>query len=642
MHITKKDIKKYILFSLIFVWLIIFFHLWYLYLQQSNKEKPIKWWILLEWVVWEKINPLPYLWNWYYSRYVQSLLYRWCLNNDWTPDLCNVKTSDHKTYFVTLTWNNYWTSWRKITLDDVYFTYNDIIKNNSLNLTYPIVNDLKSVVKDWNTIKVVFNQASINNDSFFQNYILPEYLLKDADKNFYISEYSQKHINSTCVSLDLKSNFKTNLILDYSKCPNYYINKYQFDLFKNEKQLAKYWTGKTNIDIYNWYTNINKDKYSKHLINLKIRYAMFWNTKKQKNEEVKDYLSQSILAYLKKDLTLQERINFVWYGLFVLQKTNITNTWFKTILWKYSLDKQKAEFRKKIFNIKNSVYLYKQWKNNVAYVDKIDKYLVLKWTLLTWWYDKIWVSYKTWNEYILKEYNCWKDIKYVMSEKFWNIQKWINTYKIYWYKNSQKKLLDTITLYYKSVVYPKFKITYPNFTLLYLNKGLIANIWDAVYNILMKIYPWQIIVKKVWTQEYNDILLSWNYDLAISSVSFRWKDISYIFKTDKATNNPSLFKNANFASLINQDFLAPLDLKKKIFPELNKIYQAIIPVVFIWNEKINLYVNKKYNVPNLDYSIFKNRKEMLKSIVLTKIKQTTLKGVSFHWFIKFLLGLVKN
>ena len=643
MHITKKDIKKYILFSLIFLWLIIFFHLWYLYLQKSNKREAIKWWVLLEWVVWNVVNPLPYLWNWYYSRYVQSLLYKWCLDSDWKPDLCNVETSDHKVYTVTLRWTHYWSSWKKITLNDIYFTYNDIIKNNSLNLNYPIVNDLKSVTKDWNTVKVIFNQASINNNSFFQNYILPEYVLKDVSKNFYISDYSQKDINSTCVSLDLKSNFKTNLILDYSKCPNYYINKYQFNFYKNLKQLSKFLTWETSIDIYNWYSNIDKDKYSKHSINLKIRYAMFWNTKKQTDEWIKTYLSKKILENLKKNLTLQEKINFIWYWLFYLSKIDgSTDTWFKSKLWENSLNKQKSEFRKKIYSIKNNIYPYDQWKNNIAYVAHFDKYLILKWNLTTWWYSKIWVSYNSWNEYILRTYNWTNKFKYVMSEKFWNIQRWENKYKIYGYKNNKQILLDTIVLYYKSIIYPKFKITYPKFTLLYLNKWLISTIWDSVYNTLVKIYPWQIIVKKVWKQKYNNILSSWKYDLVISSVSFNWKDISYIFKTNKPRDNPSLFKNYNFASLINQDFLALMSLKKKIFPELDKIYQANIPVVFIWNEKINLYVNKKYNIPNLDYSSFKNRKELLKSIVLTKIKTANLNKVSFHWFINFLKWLVRK
>jgi len=642
MHITKKDIKKYILFSLIFIWLIIFFHLWYLYLQQSNKQEAIKWWILLEWVVWSVINPLPYLWNWYYSKYVQSLLYRWCLDNDWNTNLCSVKTSDHKTYIVTLNWNNYWTSWRKITLDDVYFTYNDIIKNNSLNLDYPIVNDLKSIVKDWNNIKIVFNQSSINNNVFFQNYILPENILKNADKNFYISNYSQRNINSTCVSLDLKSNFKSNLILNYSKCPNYYINKYQFNLFKKTKELSKFWTWKTNIDIYNWYSNIDKNKYSKYDINLKIRYAMFWNTKKQQNETIKTYLvAKQILSYLQKDFTLKEKINFIWYGLFILPKINITNTWFKLELWKNNLEKQKEIFRKNIYDIKNDTYLYKQWINNITYVNNIKKYLIVKWNLLTWWYDKIWVSYKTWNEYILRTYNWTKNIKYVISEKFWNIKLWTNKYDIYGYKDNKKILLDTITLYYKSIVYPNFKINYPDFTLVYLNKWLIGNIWDSIYNVLIKTYPWQIRVKKVWKQEYNDILSSWKYDLVISSVSFQWKDISYIFKTNKPVNNPSLFKNINFASLINQNFLAPINLKNKVFSELNKIYQKNIPVIFIWNKKINLYIAKKYDIPKLNYISFKNRRKMIKSIVITKIKKANLNEVSFNGFIKFSKWLIK-
>jgi len=45
--------------------------------------------------------------------------------------------------------------------------------------------------------------------------------------------------------------------------------------------------------------------------------------------------------------------------------------------------------------------------------------------------------------------------------------------------------------------------------------------------------------------------------------------------------NPSNFVNPNFASLIKQNLLSTKDLKKTIFPELNKIYQQNIPVIIL-------------------------------------------------------------
>jgi len=642
MHITKKDFKKYILFSLFFLWLILFFHLWYLYLQAFGKNIPTKWWILLEWVVWAPINPLPYLWNWYYSKYVQSLLYRWCIDSNWQSDLCIVKTNDNKTYVVSMTWNNYWKDWTKITLNDVFFTYNDIIKNNSLNLDNPVANNLKSIKKQNNTIIVTFNQVSINNINFFKNYILPKNVLENSTKNYYVLNYSKQNINSTCVNLDLKSDFTHNVILDYSKCQNYFINKYQFVLWKNINDIKQYFTWTNKIDIYNWWTNIDPKHFKTYKINLPIRYAMFWNTKKGNNEIIKTYLSKKILSYLKNDLAINNKIRFIWYGLFILHNFKLTETWFKQELIKNILKQKQLAFKNKLFNITWNVFSYKQWKDNKAFIWKVPNYLTMDGLLSTGWYDKIWISYKSWNIYILKTYKWTNKFKYIISKQFWNIKKWKNSYKIFAYKNNKKQLLDTIILYYKAIDYPEFKKIYPSFTFLYLNKWLISNIWDSIVNILTSIYPWQILVKKVWEKEYNSVLNSWDYDLTISSVNFLWKDISFIFRTDNPINNPSIFKNANLSSLINQYFLASnKKLQNKILSELTKIYQSNVPVVFIWNKTMNLYINKKYNIPSLDYSIFANRKKLLKNIVLVKLKQTNFKWVSFKWFISFLKNSIK-
>jgi hypothetical protein len=69
--------------------------------------------------------------------------------------------------------------------------------------------------------------------------------------------------------------------------------------------------------------------------------------------------------------------------------------------------------------------------------------------------------------------------------------------------------------------------------------------------------------------------------LVVGNVNFAGKDISYMFLSKDPVSNPSNFVNPNFASLIKQDLLAPVNLKKKIFAQLNEIYQQTIPVVFI-------------------------------------------------------------
>jgi len=639
MHFTAKDFKKYIIFALLFIWGTIFAHLFYLYIGSIGEEKPVKWWVLIEWIIkqdkWTIINPIPYLWNNYYSKYVQSILYKWCLNSFLEPELCNVTTNDNKKFIITLTWDNYWTDGRKITLDDVFFTYNDIIFKNSLKLQHPIANNIENIEKLDDKIIVTFNKASVNNKVLFKNYILPKHKLEGKDKD-YIATLLWNLVNSTCVWVDLKSDYVNNVILDYTNCDDYYINKYQFILLDNQKYLADLLTWKNKVDLYDAYENIDPNTFTGFKVKLNKRYVLFWNTKKQKNAKVKAYFSEKILDGLKNNLELSKKIDFNWYGLFILPQVNLNKTGLVELLSSEIIKNKKFEFEKQFTTVKNDILNYKEGENKKYFIrNKIEKNLIINWTLLTGWYDKIWISANGRAEYFPKSYN-WKTFKYIISEKFKNIKEWENTYSIYAYSWDNRQKLDDIKVFYKKLNYPKFENVIPDFTLVYLDKGLIKTIWDITYNILQKYYPGTVIAKKVNIDEYQDILKSWNYDLVISDINFDWKDISPLFSTNDPISNPSNFANPNFASLINQNLLSPKNLKAKVFQELNKIYQENIPVVFIWNEKIYLFIRKKYNPEKLDYSYFDNRKKFVKSVVINKIKQPVMNKISISWFIDFL------
>jgi ABC-type transport system substrate-binding protein len=147
MHLSWKDIKKYVIFTLIFIWLLLFSHLFYLYSQEIGKEQAVKWWVFIEWIVSQPVNPIPYLWNNYYSKYIQSLLFGWCLNSYDAQQLCSVSTNDYKTFNISLAKDTYWSDGRKLTLDDVYFTYNDILKDNAFQLENQSFTNIENITK---------------------------------------------------------------------------------------------------------------------------------------------------------------------------------------------------------------------------------------------------------------------------------------------------------------------------------------------------------------------------------------------------------------------------------------------------------------------------------------------------------------
>ena len=643
MHITHKDLKKYIIISLSFIWLVLFWHLFYKYIEKISTPKPVKGWIFLEWVITQNIiNPFPYIWNNYYSKYVQSYLFKSCLNDLWKDELCKVSTKDRKTFIVTLTGNNYRSDWRKITADDVFFTYENVIKNNSFWLNNPIPNNIDKVEKINNkTIKVTFKNTTVNNWNLFKEPILPAHILIWATKDYYVYDFTKNLINSTCVKIDPATNYKDKLILDFNNCKNYFINKYQFNLFNKENQIKNYLTWNTQLDAYDWYENILPWKFKKFEIKLPIRYALFWNVQKNTNPIIKAYLSNQIINKLKQDFDISNKVDFNWYGLFQLSKVNFSSWDFKNLLLKNLIQKQQDNFKSSLEKIEK-IYKYQQWNNNKAYIEnKLKDKLIIEWTLLTW-YDKIWIQANSGNIYILRTYKPnSKKFKYVISEKFWNIKEWKNTYKIFGINWQTKKLVDTITIFYKKIIYPNFQIKAPDFKIVYLDKPIISSIWDDAVQAIKQVYPWKVIWKKVQFLEYKQILASWDYNLVIANINLEWKDISSMFLSKNPLDNPSKFVNPNFASLINQDLLVEKKLKKEIFKKLNLIYQQTIPVVIIWNEKIWLFIQKKYNPKNLDYSYFSNRHQFIQNVVLTKIKQPAVKKASLKWFIQFLKDNIK-
>ena len=637
MHLTFKDLRKYVIFVIFFLWFIVFFHLFYIYLQSLWTQRAVRWWVFLEWVVWSPINPLPYMRNNYYSEYVRNLLYKSCLDDNLKEQLCSVKTSDNKTFIVGLSWDNYWKDGRKITLDDIYFTYNDIIKNNSLKLINPIPNNISTIKKNNDNIKITFAFPSVNNIEFFKNTILPKHILKWKTKDYYISGYLKNFVNSTCVNLDKKSDFINNIILNYDNCKDYYINSYQFLLLNNLQDVSQYLTWTNKIDIYNGNENISKNTFDKLSLKEDVRYAFFFNTLRQTNPVIKSYLASKILSWLKENISISNKVFFNGYGLFQLPKVNISKKELSKKIKDQILQSKKNNYKNSLKLITwDKIYYTYSWTNNFFIKDNSKKNIIIYWNIWTWKYEKLSVSANGNKEYFPHSYN-WKTFKYIISPSFKNMKEWKNIYTLFSYNSGDKKELDKITIYYKKIIYPNFKIDIPEFKLVYLDKGIVKDLWDAISGMLSKYYPWKVDTKKVIRKEYEEILKSWDYDMVIWKIKFDGKDISPIFQTKDPLSNPSLFVNQNFTSLISQNLLASMNLKNKVFENLNKIYQEFIPMVFIGNKKLNIYVNKKYNIDkSLDYSSFENRKKMIKSIIINKISKPAWDKVSFSWFINFL------
>ena len=108
----------------------------YQYLLLTSKQEVVKGGTFVE-GIFDTTSFLPYLRNDDQSRFYQWLLYKTCLSYDinghkikFKDSMCHVSTQDYQHYFVSLN------SWHTrsdgvpVSLDDVFFTYNDILSHN--------------------------------------------------------------------------------------------------------------------------------------------------------------------------------------------------------------------------------------------------------------------------------------------------------------------------------------------------------------------------------------------------------------------------------------------------------------------------------------------------------------------------------
>jgi ABC-type transport system substrate-binding protein len=89
---------------------------------------------------------------------------------------CHVRSKDNKTFFVSLASTGEWSDGMPFTLSDVFFSYNELVKNNIRNISdFELYKKVLINTIDEDTIRVVFPTESIDNWIFFTNFILPRH-----------------------------------------------------------------------------------------------------------------------------------------------------------------------------------------------------------------------------------------------------------------------------------------------------------------------------------------------------------------------------------------------------------------------------------------------------------------------------------
>lgn len=646
---TKRTIKYFFSISLI-LWILVSIYIAYQYVRSSSKEVITKWWTFVEWIF-NTTSYLPYLKNDRQSLFYQWFLFNSCLDyeidNNWninfTDDLCEVNTNDYKTYYISLSWDHKRSDGVPLSLDDIFFTYNEIIKKNIRNIKQ--LNTYKDtiILNENNQIKVIFPQNSIDNTLFFTNYILPRHALIDDSIENYQQNFSIEPVYSNCWKIMPQTTDPYSLIFDLWKCENTNLWFYQVKNLKSFNKFSQSIEEKKSsiVDAYVDTNQINP-YITKNLLSTKLM-TIFFNTKSKKTRIrlrralwwliQENFFDWNHMNYLRKNES--ELFNYFlskWENIksFInrislseeITKEDLIDIWIKSI-----------EKTIKINGTNNRLTYYIEslsWdvQMNIA----IDKS-----------YEKISLNYNTGKETSPSKYSS-KDKIIQINLNWSNINKWLNKISIYWTLKGKKETILNLDIYNLSqenisqdIPEPKLIVTYfkePNSIFVVNQLKEIFQKSDIIDNFIFE-----------WFDDPNELewkLTVWNYDIVISNVDIWLKNnIIKLFSIDKPNINPSQYTNSKLIKLFEE--YTQSTNKDKTLWEINEIYAQDMPFILLWNTFTKLQIK-----PEISKQLFKTgydsiyeynrRKRIYKNLNLThniKIDWDKLRNFSnFKEFIR--------
>lgn len=243
MRAIRQKIIKYALVFFFFIRLLGLAYLYYSYVITTAPTVPAKGGTLIEGVT-TNISYLPYVRSTDADLFYQGLLFKGCMSYFgsgyqvvYEDELCKVISQDNKTFVVSLNTTGYRSDSTPISIDDVLFTYQDIIKANFWDI--PNLRNYQKIdiekLSD-NSLRVTFPGASIDNYNFFTNYILPSHKLKGVGLNYYLTEFKEQPVTSSCATIKSDHGDETSLVFDVGGCKGR-LSYYQVKKIESMKEL---------------------------------------------------------------------------------------------------------------------------------------------------------------------------------------------------------------------------------------------------------------------------------------------------------------------------------------------------------------------------------------------------------------------
>ena len=581
----------------------------------SQEER--KWGTFVE-GIFDEVSYLPYLKSDDQSIFYQKFLFRSCLDlyntdedGNYKQDLCKVYTEDNQNYILKIVDENAtWSDWTPVTIEDVMFTYDQILTKNVREI--PSLNTWDSVKVEYTEdgkISVVFPTSSFDNINFFVNAILPKHMVENEDLDYYKNYFSLVPVTNGCAKILHQTNDVNSLIFDLNNCSDTKFGYYQIKNYGSFEEFEWALYGKNQkaiVDVYRsmygleWFTgqNILTSKLlwvffntDSGKANVRLRRSIWWLIYHNfftwdYAKYVSEYDWDFVNYYLSAGENVVDLLNRMSLSEDEAVNANdLRDSWAQELPTSMSInwvDRKFVFFMQKPESAKNLDIKFSNEFSNIKVVASANN---------STWSPK---NYKTKDKKISYTLEVWK-----------NLNVWVNNFTISGFIKNKTYTIASIDIYvFENLKTQNSEDNQWKLNVLYYNDPASVFAINQMRNIfsgagILGNFVFEIVDN---AEELEWKLLMWSYDMFVWTIDL-WsrKDILALFGTEDPLLNPSRYRNPILNSLINQYRKSHYE---NIKLEINALLAQDMPVILIWNtyEPIQITENIKSEVfPDVDW-----------------------------------------
>ena len=517
----------------------------------------------------------------------------------YAQDLCKVYTEDNQNYVLKIADENaVWSDWTRVTIEDIFFTYDEILRKNRWELPSLNTWNTVGVTLEDDRVKVSFPTRSLDNASFFTNAILPKSVVDSMDLDSYRNYFSLYPVTDWCAKIMSQTKDLNSLIFDLNDCSDtnfayYQIKRYDsfedfegFLRWKNEKAIVDAYSSTNGLEWFTWqnvltskllwvFFNTDSGK-----ANIRLRRSLWWliyhNFFTWDYEQyLKEYDWDILNYYVSAGENVSELMSRLTLSDDEAVDTNdLKDSWAQELPAAISInwvDRKFVFFMEKSENSRDLEIKFSNEFSDIKIKSSSDDS------------TRSPKNYKTSDKKVVYKLVNWQNLKV-----------WVNHFTISWFIKKKTYTIASIDIYvFDKISTSKSEDNQWKLSVLYYNDQVSSFVIQQMRNIFQGAW---ILDNFIFEPVYNPEelewkLLMWTYDIYVWTIDpGSRKDILPLFGTEDPLLNPSRYRNPILNSLINQYYKTR---DENVKAQINILLAQDMPVIFIWNTYEPIQIQEK-------------------------------------------------